>query len=320
MAVSTLIAIGMTGGTIALLARVGVTAGLWVGPPLIAIALVFLGIHLARTDEPVEQPDSVNLLSSLAAFGYRRRIFEVLLDAVLAMVAFYAAFLLRFDGAIPGETEAAITRVFLVVVATKLSALYVMRAYDGLWRYAGLRELLRLGRAAVVGSAALIVILGLWLRFEDLSRGALVIDALIFASFLAASRVSFRLLRVLIAPPSPGPEDGTRVLLWGAGDMGAQLARTLAEHPGEGLIPVGFVDDDPRKSGRLINGLRVHGSCETIAGLLDSGLANLVLVTSLRISPDRISSVVAKVGPGKVRRMRLLLEEVDASRALPAGQ
>ena len=319
-AVTTLLGIGLTGGTVAVLARLGVNAGIWVGAPLIALALVFLGIHLARTDEPAEVPDRVNLLSSLTAFGYRRRIFEVLLDAVLAMVSFLAAFLLRFDGTIPPQVQQSVARVFLVVVATKLTALYIMRAYDGLWRHAGIRELLSLGRSAVVGSAALIVIVGIWLRFDALSRGALVIDGIVFAALLMAARVSFRLFRVLIAPPVLETEAGTRVLLWGAGDLGAQLARTLSEHPSEGIIPVGFVDDDPKKRGRLVNGLRVHGDCDTIAGLLDEGLANVVVITSVRISAERISTVVAKVGSDRVRRMRLLLEEVQpAPAALPFG-
>jgi UDP-GlcNAc:undecaprenyl-phosphate GlcNAc-1-phosphate transferase len=320
-AVSTLIGIGLTGGTVAVLARVGMRSGVWVGAPLIAVALVFLGIHLARTDQPAEVPDRVNLLSSLTAFGYRRRVFEVLLDAVLAMVAFLTAFLLRFDGAIPAPVQQSVARVFIVVVATKLTALYLMRAYDGLWRYAGIRDLLLLGRAAVSGSAAVIVIVGLWLRFDALSRGALVIDGLVFAALLTASRVSFRLLRVLIAPPAAAPDSGsTRVLLWGAGDLGVQIARALSEHLSEGLTPIGFVDDDPKKKGRLVNGLRVHGDCGAIAGLLDSGAANLVVVTSLRISAERIAAVVATVGASRVRRMRLMLEEVHPVRALPAAE
>jgi UDP-GlcNAc:undecaprenyl-phosphate GlcNAc-1-phosphate transferase len=317
-AVSVLLGIGLTGGAVAVTARLGMHAGVWVGAPLVGLALVFLGIHLARTDEPAELPDRVNLLSSLSAFGYRRRVFEVFLDAALATLAFLAAFLLRFDGAVPPDVQHTMEKVFPIVIAIKLTALFAMRAYDGLWRYAGVRDLIRLARAAVVGSAVLIGVLGVWLRFQGISRGALFIDGLVFASLLAASRVSFRTLRVLIGPPAVEPTSGTRVLLWGAGDLGAQLARTLAEHSTEGLIPIGFVDDDPRKNGRLINGLRVHGDSGEIAGLLDSGIANVVVVTSMRISAERISNVVEKVGSSKVRRMRLMLEELRPVAALPA--
>jgi FlaA1/EpsC-like NDP-sugar epimerase len=100
------------------------------------------------------------------------------------------------------------------------------------------------------------------------------------------------------------------VLLWGAGDLGAQLARRLLDHAEEGLVPAGFVDDDPRKHGRLIHGLRVHGDSSHIPELIDGGLATVVVVTSPRVSSERIANVAARIGASKVRRVRLLLEEV----------
>lgn len=315
-AVGGLLAIGVLGGTMSVLARVGVRAGTWIGAPLLAFSLVFLGVHLARTDQPVNTDSRVSLLSSLAAFGYRRRVFEVVLDAALAMIAFVAAFLLRFDGDIPPPIQDEVARVFLLVVVVKVTALYVMRSYDGLWRYAGVRELIRLGRAAAVGSLCLIVVLGVWTQFRSLSRGALIVDGIVFSLLLVASRASFRLLRVLIAPgTSRTSASTTRVLLWGAGDVGERIARTLTDRVDEGLVPVGFVDDDETKRGRAIHGLPVHGDSRAIAGLLASGVADLVIVTSQRIVSERISSVVAEVGAGRIRRMRLQLEEVGGDLA-----
>jgi len=310
-AVGGLLLLGILGGTTSVLARVGIKAGVWIGAPLLAFALLFLGLHLARTDQPVNTDDRVSLLSSLAAFGYRRRIFEVVLDAALAMTAFVAAFLLRFDGDIPPPIQGAVARVFPIVVAVKILTLYLMRSYDGLWRYAGVRELIRLGRAAVVASVGLIVVLGLWTQFRSLSRGALIIDGIVFSFLLMASRASFRLLRILIAPrPTAGPASGTRVLLWGAGDLGERIALTLAERFDDGLVPVGFIDDDRSKHGRVIHGLPVHGDSKAIAGLLANGVADVVIVTSPRILSARVSSVVGEVGTGRVRRVRLQLESV----------
>jgi UDP-GlcNAc:undecaprenyl-phosphate GlcNAc-1-phosphate transferase len=317
-AVSTLLAIGALGGVTAVLARIGWSAGIVVAGALLALMLVLFGIHLARTDRPETMPEEPNMLRTLAAFGYKRRVFEVLLDATLVMVAFVSAFLLRFDGDVPGEVRQTLSRVFLVVVATKLTVLLLMRAYGGVWRYADLRDLFRLAQAAAVGSVAVVVIIGLWLRFINVSRGALVIDALLFAALLMASRVSFRLLRFLVRTGTAAPDSGTRVLLWGAGDLGEQLAQRLVEHVDVGLVPVGFIDDDPLKSGRIIHGLPVYGDSGKIAGLLDQGIASLVVITSPRIPAERVASVVSGVGPGRIRRMRLSLEDVAAElRALP---
>jgi UDP-GlcNAc:undecaprenyl-phosphate GlcNAc-1-phosphate transferase len=307
-AVWSLLAIGALGGTIAVLARMGISEGVWVGVPLLAIALAFLGIHLARTDRP-ERTDQRNLLVSVAAFGYRRRLFEVVVDAVNAMVALVAAFLLRFDGVIPSAIASDLTRVFLVIVATKLVVLYVAHAYDGVWRYAGMRDLMALARAATLASFCSFIVVGVWIRFGTLSRGALIIDWLLFAVLVMASRVSFRVLRVLLGG-APQERGATRVVLWGAGDLGEQLARRLLDNPEEGLVPVAFIDDDPLKVGRMIHGLPVSGGALEIPILLGAGFADVAIVTTRRISDERAAEIARLAGPKRLRRLRFTLEEV----------
>jgi UDP-GlcNAc:undecaprenyl-phosphate GlcNAc-1-phosphate transferase len=313
-AVTLLITVGVLGGITAVLARLNVRVGVWVGAPLVALTLAFLGIHLARTDRPAEgEGNRVNLLSALTAFGYRRRIFEVILDATLAMLSLAAAFLLRFDGDIPGYMQHGLARIFVVTVAAKLAALYVSRAYDGLWRYMGMHDILHLVRGAGLGTVVVFLVAGIWLRFQAISRGALLIDGVLFATLLVASRFSFRLLRTILGGRQESADSRTPALLWGAGDLGEALARRLLDDMDEGLMPVGFVDDDPLKRGRIIHGLRVHGDSQEIAGLLDSGTAAVVLITSPRILADRVAAVAVRVGKERLRRVRLLVEEVDAA-------
>jgi UDP-GlcNAc:undecaprenyl-phosphate GlcNAc-1-phosphate transferase len=319
-AVALLLAVGVMGGTIGVLARLDMWAGVWVGAPLLAMTLAFLGIHLARTDRPAEGANRTSLLSALSAFGYRRRVFEVLLDAMNAMIALVAAFMLRFDGDIPGFIQGALARIFIVSVVAQVAALYLVRAYDGVWRYVDTSDVLRLLRGAALGSVFVFVIAGVWLRFQDVSRGALVIDGILFAGLTCGSRVSFRMLRTMLEGQQKAAASGTRVLLWGAGDLGAGLARRLLEDPDGGLVPVGFVDDDPLKKGRLIHGLVVHGDSNAISRLFDEGAAAMVVVTSLRVSADRIATVCEQVGAARVRRLRLLLEEarVASTASLPS--
>jgi UDP-GlcNAc:undecaprenyl-phosphate/decaprenyl-phosphate GlcNAc-1-phosphate transferase len=310
-AVRTLLGIGALGGTIAVLARLGITTGVWVGVPLLVMALAFLGIHLARTDRP-DQINHQSLLLAFAAFGHKRRLFEVLVDAVLAMVALVAAFLLRFDGVVPPDTARDLARVFLVVVATKLIVLNLTRAYEGVWRYAGVRDLMNLAKGAALASICSMIVVGIWIRFGALSRGALIIDGLLFAVLLAASRISFRVLRVVLGGPQE-PKDGTRVILWGAGDLGEQLARRLLDNPEEGFVPIAFVDDDPMKIGRLIHGLPVRGDSHKLPELLSAGVADVVIVTTARIPTERAADVALRSGPHRIRRLRFVLEDVAVS-------
>jgi UDP-GlcNAc:undecaprenyl-phosphate GlcNAc-1-phosphate transferase len=309
VAVTTLMAVSALGGGIALSARVGFRAGIWVGAPLLVIALAFVAIHLARTDSPEPGAGAIGLLGWLRAFGYKRRIFEVLLDLVLAMVALISAFLLRFDGDLPNDTAGDLAQVFPIIIVTKVVLLQVAGAYDGVWRYAGLRDLLRLVRGAIYGSAAAFFIAVVWLRLGTLSRGALLIDGVVYTSLLASSRIGFRLLGILLKRNVTDMAT-TRLLVWGAGDLGAALVRKLLDAPEEGLVPVGFIDDDPNKRGRRIHGIPVLGSSDEIANLLRTGFAERVLLASRSIDPERIVAVALNVGKERLGRLRTVVEEI----------
>jgi UDP-GlcNAc:undecaprenyl-phosphate GlcNAc-1-phosphate transferase len=309
VAVATLMMVSALGGGIALSARLNFRLGIWVGAPLLVVALAFVAIHLARTDLPEASADRIGLLSWLRSFGYKRRLFEVVLDLLLAIVALLAAFLLRFDGDIPNDTGGDLARVFPLIIVAKVALLYVAGAYDGVWRYAGLSDLLRLVRGAIYGSAAAFFIAVVWLRLGTLSRGALLMDGVIYASLLSSSRIGFRVLGTLLRR-NVARSNSTRLLIWGAGDMGAALVRKLLDAPEEGLIPVGFIDDDPNKLGRRIHGIPVLGESTQIPTLLSTGRAERVLLASRVIAVDKITAVAVIVGRERLGRLRTIVEEL----------
>lgn len=61
-------------------------------------------------------------------------------------------------------------------------------------------------------------------------------------------------------PLSSGRKPRTKVLIVGAGETGMGVLRALRNHPEKGYVPVGFVDDAPRKVGRSIAGVEVLGT------------------------------------------------------------
>ena len=69
-----------------------------------------------------------------------------------------------------------------------------------------------------------------------------------------------------------------RVLIAGAGEAGALILRELRANPQTGLIPVGFVDDDPHKQGMLIQRVRVLGSREPFPALVREHQVDQVII------------------------------------------
>jgi exopolysaccharide biosynthesis polyprenyl glycosylphosphotransferase len=86
---------------------------------------------------------------------------------------------------------------------------------------------------------------------------------------------------------------GRPVLIVGAGLVGAQVARRLEAHPEYGLVPVGFLDDDPRPlpevGGR---GVPVLGTAEDIDDVLIRDDVRNVIVAFSSVADARVSRLI----------------------------
>ncbi len=82
------------------------------------------------------------------------------------------------------------------------------------------------------------------------------------------------------------PADGLRCLVIGAGEAGRTIARDLARTPSFGLVPVGFLDDDPGKHGATFAGLPVMGGTDEFVHAAEE-LAVDVVVVAIPSLPSR---------------------------------
>ena len=138
----------------------------------------------------------------------------------------------------------------------KLFAFLVVGVYRGLWRYTSVGDLITFAKGVMLGSAFSVVAILLLYRFQNFSRAVFVLDAIILLFALVGSRLAFRLIREFLPASTAG--EGRRVLIYGAGDGGEMVLRELRNNPQWNYLPVGFIDDDPLKIGKVINGLRVY--------------------------------------------------------------
>jgi UDP-GlcNAc:undecaprenyl-phosphate GlcNAc-1-phosphate transferase len=131
--------------------------------------------------------------------------------------------------------------------------------------------------------------------------------------FLAGSRLAFRLFRQML--PANGAHDGRRVLIYGAGDGGELLLRELRNNSEHHLSPVGFLDDDPAKSGKVIHGLRVFGGNGDLSQVCLQQHVDEVVISSLKMSDERIEEVIRCCSEQQitVKRMRITIEELNSN-------
>jgi UDP-GlcNAc:undecaprenyl-phosphate GlcNAc-1-phosphate transferase len=261
-AVLTLYALAAISGALALSLRWldgAITIGLVAA---FGLAVCGLGIHLslARVHQDSQQALGSPMFRAIADFAYKRRILEVTLDVVLVTLAYYAAYLLRWDGGLPDEQLTIFVKTLPVIIIINMCFLLCGSVYRGLWQYIGIHDLIIILRAALAGGLVGTLVVFLMYRSSGPSRGVFLLDLLLLPILIAGSRLSFRLIRMAaLARRTAGPR-ARPVLIYGAGDGGEHLIREILDHHRDRYSPVGFIDDDLRKSGRLIHGYRIFRS------------------------------------------------------------
>lgn len=281
-----------------------------------SIVLVIVGVFLSKvkvyesTDEQLAAENNA-VFAFIVNISYKRRIFEVFLDAFLITLAYYSAFFLVLG---PFE-ETAAWDLFLkslpIVILIKLGAFLVVGVYRGLWRYTSIADFLTFGKGVIMGSALSVLSLLLLYRFEFYSRTVFVIDAILLLLALISSRMMFRLIRNAI--PYPVSENARRVLIYGAGDGGEMVLRELKNNPEWNMTPVGFIDDDQKKKGKVIHGLDVFGGDETIERLCNEHDINEILISVRSIDQSRFKSIrdVCVEQNVELKRALIKIEPID---------
>jgi UDP-GlcNAc:undecaprenyl-phosphate GlcNAc-1-phosphate transferase len=279
------------------------------------IVLTLLGVYLSGVkvydkSETEEALKGKALYAFLVDVSYKRRIFEVFLDIVLIILAYWGAYAVKF-GPFSGSPQ---WRLFLqtlpVVLFVKMASFLVMGVYRGLWRYTSIDDVLVFAKAVALSSIASVIIILFAFRFEGFSRAVFLIDPVLMFFFLAGSRMAFRLFRRVI--PASANRNGRRVLIYGAGDGGELLLRELVNNRELELSPVGFIDDDPAKRGKLIHGLRVFGGNGDLGSICEQHQVDEVVISSLKMSDERIDEVVRCCSEKEiiVKRMRITIEKL----------
>ncbi len=280
------------------------------------VALTIIGVYLSKVKVYKEQEEAL-ALQNKAAFGFllnlshKRRIFEVILDAVLISLAYYASYVFIFGSFEESETWSLFIKSLPILIVSQLFAFLLVGVYRGIWRYTSVQDFVTFAKAVALGSILSILSLLLLFRFQYFSRTVFVVNALVLFLALAGSRMAFRLMRQLL--PSPISKEGRKVLIYGAGDGGEMVLRELKNNPNWDYAPVGFVDDDPLKQDKVIHGLRVFGGNGSLEDICRSNDVQEILISFRNINVQRLREVkeICEDTEISLKRASLKIEPLD---------
>ena len=204
----------------------------------------------------------------------------LLIDVLGLLAVPYLVGILIFEGT---TWPAGYGQTVLVYALLTLPVRFFIAWYAGLyrciWKHASIVEMERILVAGVAIATANFVIGGV--LFEVLAiaphrmpYSALALDAMMSLGVLAFSRLGIRFLHVR----RMRQREGIRTIIVGAGAAGQIISRETILSERANLRAIAFVDDDPRKLGQHLNGIRVEGRIDDLPRLIRDLAAKEVVI------------------------------------------
>ncbi len=218
------------------------------------------------------------------------------LDFVVLSIAYWLAFLFRFEFQIP---RSGLNVLLFNWPYVALVQYFGLRAFDVprmSWRYINIRDTLRVA-IAVAASTGVLVVFRLVLpqlgqAIFAIPLGVIAMDLILAFVGLVGVRGAWRIRAEVIERGTRRTEGiRHRALLIGAGQAGVLVAHELARRPDLGLQAVGYLDDDPLKIGTQIAGLRVLGSTSDVAEIAQRMRARRALIAIANASGAQIRRI-----------------------------
>lgn len=244
-----------------------------------------------------------------------RKILFLIADAFLIYLAIYFAFLLRFEGIIPSQYFSNIWGIILLALIFCLPIFYFFKLYSFSWAYVSTEELISLFKAVTLSFlflAASLFILREHPIFLGFPRSTLFVGYFLVFLFSGSIRFSKRIYLRLF--PKRGREKKERTLIVGAGNAGEEILRSILSSALTAYLPIGFVDDDPRKQGVSIHGLKVLGRINEIPQVVKAHQIESLIIALPSAGSQTIRAAVGngrKAGLKKIKIVPSLSEVIN---------
>jgi FlaA1/EpsC-like NDP-sugar epimerase len=216
------------------------------------------------------------------------------LDAALCVLTVWLAFYLR-----SGEWVSLAGPAIVAVVASVVLALPVFITsglYRAIFRYSGLPAMVAVARAMVLYGIAFAAIFTFW-GVEGVPRTVGLIQPMLLLLLVGASRAAARVWLGGLYHQQLRKAALPQALIYGAGSAGRQLASAMANSPE--IRVVGFLDDDDRLHGHVLNGLPIHNPGD-LAEILSVSPITDVLLALPSVSRQRRNEILNTLKPHKV--------------------
>lgn len=177
-----------------------------------------------------------------------------------------------------------ITYMLIHTVSFKL-----FRCYSSLWRYAGEEELVSILLACLV--YVIPVYIAHRLIGIDYSILFYIVSTILIIGYTGGLRLVYRTgrrfkTRMIVS------QDSQRVLVVGAGSAGQMIINELKENPQLKKVPVGIIDDDINKIGRVIHNVKILGNTLQVKEIVEKENVDEIILAMANVDKARKSEII----------------------------
>jgi FlaA1/EpsC-like NDP-sugar epimerase len=178
-------------------------------------------------------------------------------------------------------------------MSVRIISFLIGKTYAGIIRYTSSTDAQRIFLVISAGSLflGLIDVLSYFLTGKIIIPTSIIIIDFIASVFLLVSLRT--LVKVLYYELKNPKRDKTNVIVYGAGEAGVITLRTLEKDAGTKYRVVAFIDDDRKKKGKKIEGVKIHHTDE-LEELLKETEISFIIISTVHISSSKKQMIVEK--------------------------
>jgi len=228
-----------------------------------------------------------------------KRTSQVLIDFAIFGLSWFAAYFVRFEGMPPGSYFRQMVFLAFYVVLARSLLFYAFSVYTIVWRYLSIRDAFIILKA--VAPFTLLMLLARYLVPPSVPMlrvpgSVIVIEFLLVLLGTSGVRAIRRLTsesedRERLVGKNGGQKD-RKILLVGAGDAGNLVLKELMQRSDLGMKVAGFIDDDPEKLKKNIQGVPVLGDVSRIPDIVQAHGVSEAIITIANASSKDIRRIV----------------------------
>ncbi|WP_047983970.1 polysaccharide biosynthesis protein [Ornithinibacillus californiensis] len=240
---------------------------------------------------------------------YRQRISAfIFIDSCIVLTAIFISQFLVND-IIPSVSLPIFISLAAILICHHVFSIK-LKLYRKVWEYASVQELIIIFK--VVSFSIISAILVQLIFTQKIEYKMLLVTWLLHMFLIGGSRFVWRIYRNSILNEN---DDKIRTLIIGAGSAGTMVARQLLKNNEGNLLPVAFIDDDPKKHHLEILGLPVIGGIEEIASTVKDLQINNIIISIPSLSRKKLNIIFKECAKTKAETKILpLLEDLITGR------